>query len=90
MKGCYCKEMSQVYFYVIQYCFACFEIFFFLHMLPWQPFFQLVTESRNEQNHLDSLFLARLHSHLVRGGGDLYVARNPKSTKNTYYDAIMT
>ena len=35
----YCKEILQVYFYIIRDCFACFQIFYCLHTLPWQPFF---------------------------------------------------
>ena len=56
----YFKEILQVYFSIIQDCFACFKIFFCLHTLPWQLFFQLVNELRNEQSHLDSMILANL------------------------------
>ena len=62
----YCKEeILEVYFYIIRHCFACFEIFFCLHTLPWQPFFQLVTGSRNDKSHLESMILTRLHSNLM-------------------------
>ena len=56
----YFKEILQVYFFIIQDCFVCFKIFFCLHTLPWQLFFQLVNELRNEQSHLDSMILANL------------------------------
>ena len=56
----YCKEILQVYFYIIQDYFACFKILFCLHTLPWQLFFQIVNELRNEQSHLDSIILANL------------------------------
>ena len=37
---------------------------------------KLVTESRNEQSHLDSMILARLHSNLL-GGWDLKGGTQP-------------
>ena len=76
----YCKEILQVYFSIIQDCFACSKSFFCLHTLPWQLFFQLVNELRNEQSHLDSMILANL----VEGTTVL----SQKSTKNAYYDVI--
>ena len=78
----YCKEILQVYFYIIQDCFECFRIFFCLHTLPWQLFFQLVNELRNEQSYLDSMILTNLV------GGTYGFSR--KSTKNIYYDVNMT
>ena len=61
LNGSICFEESlQVNFSIIQDCFACFKIFFCLHTLPWQLFFQLVNELRNEQSHLDSMILANL------------------------------
>ena len=77
----YFKEILQVYLSIIQDCFACFKIFFCLHTLPWQLFFQLVNELRNEQSHLDSMILANLVEGLT--------VLSRKSTKNTYYDVIM-
>ena len=56
----YFKEILQVYFSIIQDCFGCFKIFFCRYILPWQLFFQLVNELRNEQSHLDSMILANL------------------------------
>ena len=56
----YFKEILELYFSIIQDRFACFKIFFCLHTLPWQLFFQLVNELRNEQSHLDSMLLANL------------------------------
>ena len=56
----YCKEILQVYFYIIQDCFACFKIFFCLHTLPGQLLFQLVNELRNEKSQLDFMILANL------------------------------
>ena len=56
----YFKEILQVNFSIIQDCFAYFKIFFCLQTLPWQLFFQLVNELRNEQSHLDSMILANL------------------------------
>ena len=56
----YFKEILQVNFSIIRDCFACFKIFFCLHTLPWQLFFQLVNELRNEQSNLDSMILAHL------------------------------
>ena len=54
----YFKEILQVNFFIIQDRFASFKTFFCLHTLPWQLFFQLVNELRNEQSHLDSMILA--------------------------------
>ena len=57
-----------------KFIFTLFEIV--LHVLKFSfvficcygnHFFQVVTDSRNEQSHLDSTILARLHSNLVRG-----------------------
>ena len=56
----YFKEILQVNFSITQDCFACFKIFFCLHTLPWQLFFQLVNELRNEHSHLDSMISANL------------------------------
>ena len=57
-----------------KFIFTLFEIV--LHVLKFSfvfirchgsHFFQLVTELRNKQSHLDSMILARLHSNLVGG-----------------------
>ena len=54
---------------------------FCLHTLPWELFFQLVNELRNEQSHLDSVILANL----VEGTYSFKSEIN----QNTYYDVIM-
>ena len=75
------REILQVYFSIIQDCFARFKILFCLHTLPSQLFFQLVYELRNEQIHLDSMILANL----VEGTHSFKSEIN----QNTYYDVVM-
>ena len=60
----YCKEILQIYFCIIRDCVACLLLSSYVAMAT---IFQLVTESRNEQSHLDSMILARFHSNLVGG-----------------------
>ena len=60
------RYSKEIYFCIIRDCFACFDIFLCLHTLPWQPFFQLVTKSRNEQSHLDVKYVVTCYTCMMQ------------------------